>query len=350
MKKKIIKDLSDEMNLLAEYPFYDEEAAAKGYVSVTQLLDTDRIFHLTRRHKDEIVKKASSVIVPQLGSVFHLGMELVTSNNANYINEIRMFTPFIVGDQTIIVSGKFDCLKVTQDKLGKTEITKLKLIDYKETSVFKLGKNEAKIDWGMQLSIYRYMLMHPETEFEVTDENQHQIDRIKKLIHEENININSLEIQYRARDWRSGEALRNKMIHRYYPDKVGKIELDIYDINYIKEFILRKLFSLISQEDLKDDALPLCTPHERWQRITDFAVFKGENVKATKCFRINEFDNETLAEEAAMAYVDNHASGKLMKIVKRETESRKCLEYCDVRDHCNFGKQLMKEKEKNNGS
>jgi len=340
---KIIHDLSDEMNLLAEYPFYDKEAAAKAYITVTGLLDPDRIFHLKRRHKEDITRNASSMIIASLGSVFHLGMELATQENDNYINEIRMFTPIIVNNQTILISGKFDSLKIIEDKIGETILTRLKLIDYKETSVFNVNKRDTREKWAKQLSIYRYMLMHPETEFEENFLNKNQIIRIKELIRENNIGISSIEIQYRARDWRKGEALRNKFTHHPYPDKVGKIALNIIEMKEVEEFIKSRLISLISFEDTEDEALPLCTAKERWQRVTDFAIFKGDNVRATKCFKIEDYKNEQKAKEAAVYYISNHPAGSQMKIVKRETQSNKCLEYCDVCEFCNYGVQLTKE-------
>ena len=341
---KIIKDLTDEMTLLAEYPFYDKEAAAKAYVSVTGLLDPNRIFHLKRRYDEEITRKASSMIIASLGSVFHLGMELATQDSYNHINEIRMFTPIMIGDQKVLISGKFDCLKITEDKIGEAVLIKMKLIDYKETSVFNINKRDTREKWAMQLSIYRYMLMHPETEFEVSGIGvSEQVKRIKKFIHNDNIDISAIEIQYRARDWRKGEALRNKFTHHSYPDRVGKIALQIINRTLIEEFIKSKLVSLISCEDFKDEALPLCTAEERWQRVTDFAVFKGDNVRATKCFYVDNYKSEDEAKNAAYYYIGNHASGSKMKVIKRETQSNKCLEYCDVCEFCSYGKQIMKE-------
>ena len=339
---KIIKDLTDEMTLLAEYPFYDKEAAAKAYVSVTGLLDTDRIFHLKRRHEKAITRKASSMIVASLGSVFHLGMELATQENDNYINEIRMFTPIMVNGQKVLISGKFDSLKIIEDKIGETTLTRLKLIDYKETSVFNVNKRDTNEKWAKQLSIYRYMLMNPETEFEENDpDTTKQVIKIRKLIHEQNIGISAIEVQYRARDWRKGEALRNKFTHNSYPDRVGRIALNIIKMGEVEKFIKSRLISLISFEDTKDEALPLCTAKERWQRVTDFAIFKGDNVRATKCFYVDNYKSEDEAKNAAYYYIGNHASGSEMKVIKRETKSNKCLEYCDVCDFCSYGRKLM---------
>ena len=95
---KVFKDLSAEMTAVAEYPWYDKEEAEKGYATATGLLNPPRIFHLKRRHKDEITRNASDLIVPALGNIFHNGVKKVLSKNLDYIQELRMLTPFEVWD------------------------------------------------------------------------------------------------------------------------------------------------------------------------------------------------------------------------------------------------------------
>ena len=341
---KIIKNLSDEMTAVAVYPWYDEEEAEKGYSSVTGLLNPVRIFHLKRRHKEEIIRKASDIIVPAFGNMFHNGMQAVLEKKENYITEIRMITPFEVMNQTIMLSGKFDCLKINRFKIGKFEEFYLKLIDWKETSVFSLSKKDTLQKWTQQLNMYRFMIMHPNTQFLVPDKRaKKEAEILSSLLREDKLEIKTLEVQYRARDWRKGEAFRNKLTHLYYPGQTGIVEIEILSDEIISTFIKTGLANFINCENTEDAALPLCSPEERWQRTADYAVYKGTSSRASKVFKTTNYSSTKKTREAAELYIVNHAKGKEMKVVKRETESKRCLEYCDVCEFCPFYKSLMQQ-------
>lgn len=78
-------------------------------------------------------------------------------------------------------------------------------------------------------------------------------------------------------------------------------------------------------KDLADDDIPPCTPKERWDKPTTYAVMKPGNKRATRVM--------DTADEAEKLAVD---LGKGCYVETRTGESVRCAEYCSCCDFCDF--------------
>ena len=101
----------------------------------------------------------------------------------------------------------------------------------------------------------------------------------------------------------------------------------------IGERIAAKFREIARCEALPDDDLPLCTPKERWAKPDQWAVMKQGNKKSSK-----NFDNEPDAIRYAAKLQED--SGRKCHVEHRPGKDQKCLEYCDCRPFCNYGRAL----------
>ena len=77
-------------------------------------------------------------------------------------------------------------------------------------------------------------------------------------------------------------------------------------------------------ESLSDDALPVCSPEERWEKPTTYAVMKKGRKSAVRVL-----DNEVDAEQMAA----DKGAGHYVEV--RHGESARCVDYCPVNTYCN---------------
>jgi hypothetical protein len=84
--------------------------------------------------------------------------------------------------------------------------------------------------------------------------------------------------------------------------------------------------------------LPLCSPEERWERPSKFALMKGGNKRATSLHDTNAEAEKALVV-AVTADIKNAAS---IRIEQRPAESIRCQQYCPARPVCSQADDLMK--------
>jgi hypothetical protein len=167
--------------------------------------------------------------------------------------------------------------------------------DYKVTScwAFVFGKPE----WEQQLNVYAL------------------------LCEANGIPVTSLTINAFLRDWSSMEA------QRYAPNYPARpffrSPLRLWSLDERKEFVQRRLADHLA-------GLRPCTPEERWQRETTYAVMNGPNKKAARVL-------DTEAE--AKAWIAAHGDDKKYGIVCRPGSCRRCESYCFVRSVCKYRNQ-----------
>ena len=248
-----------------------------GNISVSSLNKSPRQYWLERRHDDEIEIDASERVWPLLGSVGHKILE--RANTDNHLTEERM-TAEVNG---WVLSGQ-------PDLLGPDGT----LDDYKFTSVWAM--KEAKPEWEQQLNCYAW------------------------LYHQHGFGIRRLRIIAILRDWSKRQAQREPD----YP-QVGVVvrEVPLWDEDQQGFHIESRIFQFRDTELLHDNALPECTPAERWQRPDMWAVKKKGNKRALRVY-----DNE------AEAITHNNTSNNLTEIEFRPGENVKCESYCPVQQFC----------------
>lgn len=270
----------------------DHEYTPKRY-SVTQMLKGPREAILARRHSDEIEGDVADMAWTIFGSSMHLlleqSQESATQLKENYI------TADMPNGYTL--SGIFD---LYDDATGT-------VTDYKSATVWKVIYGEWD-DYREQLLSYVWML------------RQIGFDARRG------------EIVAILKDHSKAKA----RTERDYPDHPFYVigwDFSDEELAEFGERIAAKFREIERCEALPDDDLPLCTPKERWAKPDQWAVMKQGNKKSSK-----NFDNESDAIRYAAKLQED--SGRKCHVEHRPGKDQKCLEYCDCRPFCNYGRAL----------
>jgi hypothetical protein len=165
--------------------------------------------------------------------------------------------------------------------------------DYKVTSAWSFVF--AKPEWEQQLNVYSLL----------AESNGFPISR--------------LTIHAFLRDW----SARNAMLYKPdYPDRpFYSVSIPLWSMERRKQFV---------QERLADhnNGLRPCTPEERWQRETTWAVMKQGTKRALRVLD---------TEREALTWLNSHTSNKEnVHIECRPGACRRCEDYCFVRSVCEF--------------
>jgi len=255
-------------------------AAGKSYppkknrIGVTELIDSPLIRQLKLQYWDELEEDVCDKLWAILGGACHQLLERNAPMNS--LEEEKL--TFNIGDVTIV--GK-------SDLYHEEEIS-----DWKITSVwsFLLG---AKSEWEEQLNIYRF------------------------LFEKQGFKVKSLKINAILRDWQKSKA---KFDNTYPQIPFLSIEIPMWSTPIVTEYIFDRLaYHAINPA-------PECTPEEKWQRESSFAVMKGDNKRATRVF-----DTEAEAQEYAKSDSKYH-------VESRPGECVRCQDFCLVRSVCPYHK------------
>jgi len=248
-----------------------------GDISITSLINAPRQRQLLIRHDQKITEDASERIWMLLGSSVHAILE--RADTRNHLVEERL-TAKVLG---WTVSGQ-------PDLLGPDGV----LTDWKCCGVFSLLLGE-KPDWVHQLQCYAW------------------------LYRQNGFTITKLQIVAILRDWMQSRAKQE-------PDNYPQCPVETVDIplwhekdqeSYIHERV--KLHQFSQHQD--DRSLPLCTPEERWERPTSYAVQKPMNKRARRVF---DSKDKATAEAGAQEVV-----------ITRHGVSVRCVDYCKASPFCN---------------
>jgi hypothetical protein len=247
-------------------------------IGVTALVDSPLIRKLTIDHWDELEQDVSDMVWLILGNAVHYLLEQHAPEDS--FEEEKMIVP--IGDITLA---------------GKSDIYHLENIeDYKVTSVwsFLLG---AKPQWEAQLNIYKWMW------------------------EKANFKVKSLSINAILRDWQKGKA---KFDMNYPQIPFLSLQIPMWTAPIVTEYI----FDRLAYHAIRPT--PECTPEEKWQRESTWAVMKGENKRATRVF-----DTEIEAKD----YIVEHNTPILdFHVEARPGECVRCQDYCLVRTVCPYNK------------
>jgi hypothetical protein len=90
-------------------------------------------------------------------------------------------------------------------------------------------------------------------------------------------------------------------------------------------FIRKKVKEYLRCRGLRDDQIPACSPEERWDRPSKYAVMKTGRKTAVRLL-----DEYKAAEEMAAELVSGHY------VEHRPGESVKCQSFCLCREFCDY--------------
>ena len=251
----------------------DEYPVAPNEYRVTSLLKGTRETILERRHGAEITRDVSDMVWLLFGTAVHGVLERHQETGTQFKEE-RIKVPF----DEYVLSGKFDLYD------DETKI----VTDYKTASV-----------WKRQTLIYCYMLR--------------QIG----------FDAQGGEIVAFLKDHSKRDA-KIKPDYPKFPVHTVKFTFTDEDFAECEEWLRAKFAEIRAAEKLDDDALPVCTPDERFNSGDKFAVMKKGRKTALRVL-----DSLAAAEQWK---ADNGGD----YIETRLGEDKKCADYCSACEFCSY--------------
>jgi hypothetical protein len=256
-----------------------------GRYSVTSLIDSPLRRILSIRHHDEVVDEASDSMWALLGKAVHYVIE-----KGNEDTETKFEVPF----EGATIVGVID-----YHKDGK-------VLDWKITSA-----------WSAIFSDdHKY-------------ENQIQLYGL--LLQMMNLPVTSLSIYMILRDWNKRERMKNPD----YPEIPFKeISYPVWERDRSESY-LRERVSLLKEADkvacgsnLSEIPPTLfCTPEERWQKKTTYAVKKSKEGRAVRVV-----EDEDAAENICRMEIERTKAQHFVE--KRPGEMVRCENYCSYNTWC----------------
>ena len=261
---------------------------AAGCFSATTLNKGAKEIILSDRHFDEITVDAADSVWAVWGTAVHALLESQPDNN--FHEEF-----FKVPVSNSFVTGQVD----SYDMENAT------IYDWKTASVWKVQFADFD-DWRRQGMTYAWLL------------KQSGLD-VKKCVFVALLKDHS--------------KTKAKTDSSYPQSPVFIYEFDVTtaDMEETAARILAKVQEIESAYKLDDDAIEPCSAEERWADGEKWAVMKNGRKTAIKLFD-NSADADAMAGEMGNAYYVEH----------RPAISRKCGEYCNCKDFCNFYKAMNK--------
>lgn len=262
---------------LASREYYTKGAAQ---YSVTELLSPPRIRRLREQFHEKVEQDVTDMLWSMLGSALHVVME--RGQTDGHITEERLFKEI----DGVTISGQID---LQHERDGGVVIT-----DYKFTSAWAVMSD--KPEWEQQLNVYRWL---------VETVKGNRVDAL---------NICALIRDFSRHDNREG----------YPAAPIQMISIPMWDLNYTEEFVRRRLDAHRDAKVAHDfgDALPECSPEERWQSETAYAVKREGRKTAIRVFKDLEEANQLAEKEKG--YVET-----------RPGEPKRCTgNFCGVAQWC----------------
>lgn len=195
-------------------------------ITATGLLTAPRVVQLRKRHKDQLVVKASRLVPALLGKAFHAMVEKHAAGDE--IAEVRLYAHCLEW----LVGGAID-LQTLTDK-------SVKIIDYKTVKTDAIRLSAKK--WEEQLNIYSW------------------------LAQENSKKVSALEIVAILKDWREARAGSPG-----YPDApVVVVKIPVWPFADAWDFVA----NLVRLHQEAAESLPLCSDEDRWLHPDRFQVSK----------------------------------------------------------------------------
>jgi hypothetical protein len=255
------------------------------FASITELIKPTKVFILEQRHRQEITQDASDLIWTIMGSALHKVVEASAHENA--LAEERL---------GITINGK----RIT----GGIDLYENGVItDFKFTSVWNYIHGSRKEDWEIQLNCYAYLF------------RRHGFD------------VSGLQVIAIFRDWQRYKAEQEPG----YPKQVEVIKFDLWSDEEVERYLQERIKDISQAMDLPDDFIPECNHQERWQPLAQYAVYKAGGNRALRVFN---------SYEEADTYLSTHKESEQLRIITRQEQPRRCLNYCPVNRFCHFFREI----------
>ena len=259
-----------------------------GCFSATTLNKGAKEIILTDRHFDEITVDAADSVWAVWGTAVHALLESQPDNNFHEES-------FKVPVSNSFVTGQVDSYDMENGVIN----------DWKTASVWKVQFNDFK-DWRAQGLTYAWLLQ------------------------QSGLEVKKCRFVALLKDHSKTKA-KTDSSYPQSPVFIYEFDVTAADMEETAARILTKVQEIESAYKLDDDAIEPCSAEERWADGEKWAVMKNGRKTAIKLFD-NSADADAMAGEMGNAYYVEH----------RPAISRKCGDYCNCKDFCNFYKAMNK--------
>ena len=259
-----------------------ERHNAKGTYSATTLNKGIKEIVLMDRHWDEITVDVADLVWSIWGTAVHSIFEQEKDDNFK-----EEFFDYKVSDSK--VTGRVDSY----------DLEKKILYDWKTASTWKVKFNDFS-DWRKQGLVYAWLMA------------------------KNGLEVKQCRFIAILKDHSKSQALKDKD-YPESPTVVYQFDVTPSDLEETEKRILEKIPEIEKAEKLPDDEIPPCSKEERWADDDKFAVMKPGRKSAVRVFDAKEDADNCAADLGAGHYVEH-----------RPAISRKCLNYCQCKDFCNF--------------
>ena len=259
-----------------------------GCFSATTLNKGCKEIILSDRHFDEITVDAADSVWAVWGTAVHALLESQPDNNFHEES-------FKVPVSNSFVTGQVDSYDMENGVIN----------DWKTASVWKVQFNDFK-DWRAQGLTYAWLLQ------------------------QSGLEVKKCRFVALLKDHSKTKA-KNDSSYPQRPVFIYEFDVTAADMEETAARILSKVQEIENAYELDDDAIEPCSAEERWADGEKWAVMKNGRKTAIKLFD-NSADADAMAGEMGNAYYVEH----------RPAISRKCGEYCNCKDFCNFYKVMNK--------
>lgn len=278
-------------NLKLPKPFVDAVTREYEYkdkrYSVTTVIKGTKEILLQRRHDKEIEQDVADMIWLIFGTAIHSVLENGQEGN----DEIKESKVHIEMPNGYTLSGQQDLYSESLKRIT----------DYKSGTVWKVIFGDWE-DYRKQCLIYAHMF--------------------RKI----GFDVDNAEIVMLLKDWSATKAKTDSSYPKH-PVHIQHFDFTEQDFKDIEQELIAKFEEIEKMEKLDDDAIPECSPEQRWATPTKYALMKKGRKTAVKLY-----DNEKDAEAAAESNIDCY-------VEVRKGEDKKCTEYCNCCEFCNYWKE-----------
>lgn len=278
----------------------DEYERGDADFTTTELIKPVRINAYTKTHWEEMEEDVSDRVWRFAGQTKHIVLQQIgMADPDRYLVEER-FSATTPGGKK--VSGKIDLFDFKDGTL----------YDWKETSVWKFILGDMT-EWEQQANVNLFLMRMAQME------------------------VRALKNVALLKDWKARLARTTK--RKDYPQcAIHVCDLPMWSMGQQQEFILERIKV---QEEGRDNP-PVCTKKERWQRDHVFALHKKGRKSALRLF-----DNSDQAQAALEQSKTSANPGESFFIEERQAEPVRCLDFCPVKEWCDFGREAEEKWRKN---
>lgn len=289
--------------------------------SVTEIIQPSNITALMRRHRHEQVRDVVDMTSAAIGKAVHAAIAESLPDDVRALSEQQLTTTIDVDGALYTIRGQFDNwlplwvleefhrlfdegafqqagpLKIERPEGADDEIGKVS--DTKTCPVWKVVYKDFD-DWNAQVNLYAWLIERA-TGFKTM----------------------GAEIMCVLDGWKWRDAQKDP---DYPQAKIVRVELPpIRRPEVIESWVKQRIREIRSQLELKDNQLAPCSPEERWEKPTVYAVTKRGNKRSMR-----NFEDRREAE----AYRAKQAG--TIDIIERPGERTRCEKYCSLRPWCSL--------------